>query len=219
MLRAIENNIVSLYFCLMVAGVIASCQSADDTPKPIQHINHNLNGLLFEKGSYWIYQDSISGNTDSTRIVEAREELARTGGGPGGGPVDYIQTYRMYFENLIDGHNRHVDAAHDALYNYGFNPPNDYNYFFIPADSVWDATVLFYRRKGLLSPFTVNNRRFSKVYVFELDSALFSNSGTFDRVYLNNQEGIVQYSRYRNNKMYGQFQLIRANLIRASLKY
>lgn len=199
---------------LFILVALVSCAEDYQLRDTTTLINSDLSGLLFQKGSLWIYKDSISGKVDTTIISDSKEKYLSIQSSQSG--KHSYQVYSMTFENFIDGKQSQIDAARYALY-YNYQPPSDFNWFFYPFEITRDETIKRIRPRGFILNYTLGSRTFPKVYVLEHDSLADQNSGTFHRVYVSDSFGLVQYTLYRNNKMYKNSKLVQQNLIRFRL--
>lgn len=198
-----------LVLCAATISFCSKNKTEEITYVPIEKF---LYGLLYEQGSYWIYRDSLSGVTDSSYISSAIEKNIIAGGGQGISGNRY-QAYCMLFENFIHGKSRKLDAAKYAIYN-EFTPPSDYNWFFYPFEKPANQTIGHIRPLGHQKEFTTGPLTFRKVYIIDHDSVADRNSGTFERIFVSDSFGLVQYTLYRNYKIYKQCKLVRQHLIR-----
>lgn len=203
--------------CEFICLIMVFIRCTKDEPKPIGQtlIQNDLWGLLYQKGSFWVYQDSFTGQIDTTNISDSRLIYIAVGSSQTG-RVSY-QVYSMTYENFINAKQRQIDAARYALYN-TFSPPSDYNWFFYRFEDPTDTTIGGIRPKGHINNFVVGNNIYPKVYVIEHDSLNDKNSGTFHRVYISDSFGLVQYSLFRKHQMYQNSKLIHQELVRYNMK-
>lgn len=69
---------MSRFFLLIVIIKLISCQSLEKNPKPCSKTPVDLrfdlknNSHFFDKGTYWVYEDIVSGKIDSLVVVESK---------------------------------------------------------------------------------------------------------------------------------------------------
>jgi len=169
--------------CIVISLILASCQKKDETPVyscsnsgfSASLIDSHLTGFFFKPGSYWVYQDVLSNNTDSVVL-----NTINTGCEPVADPMHsgsnfeyYTMNYTSYpakthFYNMIEGTSmsRNCHPANYNTWNTGFH------LFSVKPDSAYIDTL------------QVGNHKFTLVYAETRDP--------YDSIYTSMNTGIVR---------------------------
>lgn len=67
-------------------------------------ISENLHPLLFNKGSYWIYNNNVNSSIDTLVLIDIKiDTLVETPSAPGIGPPGENKTYNLTYKSTLHG--------------------------------------------------------------------------------------------------------------------
>ena len=88
-------------------GIIISCQKHDDNNNSSYHyskVNKSLYPMLFDKGSYWVFEEQNDNTLDSIEIIDLAIDTILIGpSGPGQGYTGEAQYYNLTYFSTIYG--------------------------------------------------------------------------------------------------------------------
>lgn len=182
-------------FILFVIVLLNSCQKEEEDT--VTAIDGSVRGVMFTKGSYWIYQDSSTGLTDSTYIDSI---LLKTQFKGSSHDHATFLMFTMHYKNFMGEKNATVDIV-TAQMVYNFTQLDFSRLIWSPYKISSDITYAHFRPKGTQDSVNILGKGYTKVFVSEYDSLSDQNSGTFKRIYIKSGIGIIRQEWYRNYQL------------------
>lgn len=198
----------NLFVFLIIVGLLINSCHKNREDDPITPIDGSMREMMFNKGSYWIYLDSSTGILDSTYIESTLLKNQFKGSSHDHAT---FQMFTMNYRNFLEKETSKVDIVTNQMV-YDFTQLDFSRLIWRPLAISSDLTYYHFRPKGKLDSINVLGEKYKDVFVVENDSLLDIKTGTFKRIYLKNNIGIVKQEWFRNNQLIKTKNLLRFNV-------
>lgn len=190
------KKLTNCKICLIIITtffVLCAADCSKDKDKPAYYMPQDFKDyVVFPEGSYWVYEDSVTGDIDSVYLQSQKIEIYT--------PPSYNNPgYNFEFlkENVFSSNSNQVFYK-EGIYNQYIpsNINNSYLYrydiqlYYISSVDI-GTTISNLTYKSFLDSLTVKSKTFKKVKVFSTPPEYYSN-GSFLCTYYGHNVGLIK---------------------------